>query len=90
MRVSEYFKDSDVVVKLAGKPVNMADLQEDYELGDKIAIRTPQGLLTVTSTLGKEAKTIKKHCPQEIAEQIYYPRIQQRNSQFWKRRPYGL
>ena len=68
MRVSEYLADENAVVRLKGVRVKMVDLHEDYDMQDCLAIKTPQGLLTVNSKPNVVARSIRGTRPAHLME----------------------
>ena len=49
----------------------MVDLHEDYDMQDCLAIKTPQGLLTVNSKPNVVARSIRGTRPAHLSEVTY-------------------
>ncbi len=49
MKISDYLKHPDVIVKLNGKPIEELGTMHDWDFGTAIVVKIFPGLLTVTS-----------------------------------------
>lgn len=69
MNLSQYMVDPDAVVKVNGKILDVETAKffgSDVDMGDCIAMRTPYGLITVSSkNPSKPARTIQQSRPKD-------------------------
>ena len=75
MKLSDYLKDADVVVRLKGAVVTPEQLQASgiplsLNMYDALAVKTAAGLLTVASVSGRKAQTITASVSPIVAKQL--------------------